>query len=92
MRDWWRERLLRRRERIEERRRRRRERVELIRKEVRMMKERWILKAIIAILRAILPSLEERAKKTPSPVDDIIVRIIRAITEMRVEEEEEKAE
>ena len=56
------------------------------------MKERWILKAIIAILRAILPSLEERAKKTPSPVDDIIVRIIRAITEMRVEEEEEKAE
>ena len=53
------------------------------------MKERLVARGIIAILRAILPALERRAKESPSPIDDIIVGVLRAIIGMEKEIEED---
>ena len=43
------------------------------------MKEGLIVKGIIAILKAILPALERRAKESPSPIDDIVIGVLRAL-------------
>ena len=48
-------------------------------REVRNMKEGLIVKGIIAILKAILPALERRAKESPSPIDDIVIGVLRAL-------------
>ena len=44
------------------------------------MKKELIAQGIIAILRAILPALERRAKESPSPIDDVVIGILRALT------------
>ena len=80
-----RERLRRRRERILRRGEKRKKRIE----EVRSMKERLIVKGIIALLRAILPALERRAKESPSPIDDIVIGVLKAIIGMEKEIEED---
>ena len=79
------ERLQRRRERILRRRKRREERMQ----EVRNMKEGLIVRGIIAILRAILPALEKRAKESPSPIDDIVIGVLKAIIGVEKELKEE---
>ena len=43
------------------------------------MKEGLIVRGIIAILRAILPALEKRAKETPNPIDDIVIGVLKAL-------------
>lgn len=46
---------------------------------VKNMKEELVVRGIIAILRAILPALERRAEKSPSPIDDIVIGVLRAL-------------
>ena len=52
------------------------------------MKKGLVARGIIAILRAILPALERRAKESPSPIDDIVIGVLRAIIGMEKEIEE----
>ena len=58
------------------------------RKEGKNMKEKIIAKGIIALLKVILPALEKRAKESPSPIDDIVIGIIKIIIGMEKEMEE----
>ena len=53
------------------------------------MKKELIVRGIIAILQAILPALEKRAKESPSPIDDIVIGVLGAIVGMEKEIEEE---
>ena len=53
------------------------------------MRERLLVRGIITILRAILPTLERRAKESPSAIDDIVIGILRALIGMEKEIEEE---
>ena len=46
------------------------------------MKERLVARGIIAVLRAILPALERRAKESPSPIDDIVIGVLKAVIGM----------
>ena len=52
------------------------------------MKEKLILRGIIAILRAIIPALERRAEESPSPIDDVVIGILKAVVAMGRDAEE----